>query len=170
MLGRIVVDGPDGASPGPTYLLDLEGKVVHRFDRPVIQGIPVDGEAIVLTSDDVRCFTAEGRLRWQVPFACKESRAGGGLNRVEGDLIAYTYGRISDSGVQVLRINVKKGTPVWQTSCEGLRVEHSEYHHQARVVKWDENFLHVFSRGSRGSFLEALYLPSGRSVLRREMR
>jgi hypothetical protein len=86
------------------------------------------------------------------------------------DLLFYLYGRICDSGVQVLRVDVKNGASVWQTACRGLLVGHSEYHHQAGIVSVDGKFLQVLSKGSSGSFLEALYLPSGLSVLRKETR
>jgi hypothetical protein len=89
--------------------------------------------------------------------------AGGGFVPLAGDeAVAFQYGLISDSGVDVLRLNLATGKVVWQTRCEPLGVSHSKYHHDARVEVEGGNKLQVTSEASGGTFVEVLDLRTGK--------
>jgi hypothetical protein len=92
--------------------------------------------------------------------------AGGGLVELPGgDLLAFLYGCISDSGVQVIRLNPGTGKEVWQARCAPLGVMHSAYKHRATLTV-EEGRVKVTSKGSGGTFVELLDLESGRQLKR----
>jgi hypothetical protein len=81
-----------------------------------------------------------------------------------GDLLAFLYGEISDSGVRVMRLR-PDGTVVWQSFCAPLGVSHSIYRHDASVAV-EGGQVKVVSRGSYGEFVEVLDAQSGRQIRR----
>jgi hypothetical protein len=166
--GLIVVWYTQEASLHPTSILvTRQGRVRNTLDCQVVAGCEEAGREYYLTGDDVRQLTAEGLERWRVPFPRSQDHAGGDLRIMGGELIASLCGRISDSGVQVARIDRNHGTLVWATDCQGLRVEHSEYHHETKLKLIDGRFIEVLSKGSKGCFVEVLDLSSGISVFRK---
>ena len=115
------------------------------------------------------CRTADDKKRWAIPFQEAEWLAGGGLLRLPGgDVLAFLYGGISDSGVQVLRLDPVAGKAVWQARCAPLGVFHSKYRHRATAtIEGDQ--VEVTSRGSFGMFVETLDLKTGRQIRRQRM-
>jgi hypothetical protein len=158
-------EGPDGK--GNAFLIDREGKVRHHFDREVVAGRMTGKDRVFLTSKEMVRITPGDKVLWTIPFgSARDWPAGGGLVDVPGgDLLAFRYGVISDSGVRVVRIDPAAGKVVWQASCAGLGVGHSKYRHEAMVMVEDKQ-VKVRSRGSFGSFTELLDLDSGRQVKR----
>jgi hypothetical protein len=151
---------------GDSLLIDRKGQVRHRFDRQVITGRLRGDDRVFLTSGDVVCRTPDDKTRWAVTFRDREWIAGGDLlNADGGDLVAYLYGHISDSGVQVLRLNPETGKEVWRTFCSPLGGMHSQYRHEA-TVRVDGDHLKVTSRGAR-TFVELLDLQTGARLGRR---
>jgi len=161
-------DAPSGA--GAALLIDRTGRVRHRLDRQVVAVILVGEDRLLLTSRDVIRLGADGPPRWALPFAEREWIAGGGLVPLAGaDVVAYLYGRINDSGVQVLRLDPGTGRKKWEAMCRPLGVMHSEYYHNA-VVEVRGAQLVMTSRGSGGTFVEALDAQTGRSIARRVIK
>jgi outer membrane protein assembly factor BamB len=167
--GLIVVVCERNADSGITSLLiTRQGRLRNTLDCLVLDGCEDAGTEYYLTGDDVRQLTPEGREGWNVPLRSPSlGDTGGELRIMDGDLIASLYGRHSNSGVRVARIDRNHGTLVWTTYSQGLRVEHSEYTHRAKLKLIDGRFLEVLSRGSKGSFVEVLDLSSGLSLLRK---
>jgi outer membrane protein assembly factor BamB len=154
----------NASGEGAAVLIDRQGKVYHRFDRQVVAGKSLGEGRVFLTNRDVVRASPGGKVAWAVPFLDPEWIAGGGLLELEGgDLLAFLYCRIADSGVQVVRLDPEGGKQVWQTSCRGLGVAHSKYEQHAEV-EIDGEFVKVTSRGSYGTFVELLDLASGRQL------
>jgi hypothetical protein len=154
----------DGSEKGAAVLIDRQGKVRHRFDRQVVAGKSLGQDRVFLTSRDVVRVSPGGKVAWSVPFPHPEWIAGGGLLELEGgDLLAFLYCQIADSGVQVVRLDPAAGRVVWRASCVGLGVGHSAYRHRAEV-EIDGEFVKVTSRGSYGTFVELLDPASGRQL------
>ena len=161
-------DLPGGA--GEALLIDRAGQVRHRFDRQVVSVTAIGEEQLVLTSRNVVRLGADGRVRWVVPFADREGIPGGGLISLScGDVAAYLYCRIADSGVRVMRLDPQNGRKKWEAWCGSLGVMHSAYSHDA-VVGFDSGKLVVTSRGSSGTFVEALDVDTGQRIGRRVIK
>jgi outer membrane protein assembly factor BamB len=155
---------------GNGLLIDRKGQVRHRFDRQVIASRFLGQDRVFLTSRDVVCRTPDDKTRWVVPFREREWIAGGDLMNVDAsEVVAYLYGRISDSGVQVVRLNPQTGQEVWQTYCSALGVGHSQYYHDA-TVRLGGDRLKVTSWGSHGTFVELLNLETGLTLGRRVVK
>jgi outer membrane protein assembly factor BamB len=165
----VTAHDPPGGS-GASLLIDRTGRVRHRLDRQVMAVTARGEDRLVLTSRDVIRLGDDGPPRWTAPFAGREWIAGGGLVPLAGgDVVAYLYGRINDSGVQVLRLDPRTGRKMWEGQCRPLGVTHSEYDHRA-VVEVSGGRLLVTSRGSGGTFVEALDAQTGHSVARRVIK
>jgi outer membrane protein assembly factor BamB len=151
---------------GHAFLIDRQGTVQHRFDRQVIGGKQVNGDRIFLTSKDVVRVMARGNLAWTVPLADHRWIGGGGLiDLPDGDMIVFRFGRISDSGVSLIRFDPVSGKEKRRCHCRGLGVGHSLYSHTAKVAAEGEK-LRVTSEGSSGTFVEILELKTGRQLER----
>jgi hypothetical protein len=158
-----MMDAPGGQ--GNAILIDRQGKVRHRFNRQVVAGLVQGKGRVFLTSRDVVRLSADEKALWVRPFKRREWTAGGGMLEVGGDLVAFLYGRISDSGVQLVCLNGETGKVVWRAECAPLGVGHSQYSHDAEV-KVEGNRLRVTSRGSSGTFVELLDLQTGKRLKR----
>jgi outer membrane protein assembly factor BamB len=162
----VVQTHEDPRGRGNTLLIDRKGRVRHRLGREVLGGKLHGEDRVLVTSRDVVRLSPDGKVVWSVAFARAEWPADGGLLELAGgDLLVFLYGQISDSGVQVLRLDPKAGKAVWQTRCAPLGVTHSKYHHQASVAVTGGH-VRVVSRGSFGSFTELLDLKTGQQVKR----
>jgi hypothetical protein len=134
------------------------------LDPEVVAEKPLGQDRLVLTNRDVTRVPPGGKVAWSVPFRDPEWTAGGGLLELEGgDLLAFLYCQIADTGVQVVRLDPAGGKQVWRVYCPGLGVTHSGYEHQAEV-EIDGGLVKVTSRGSCGTFVELLDLDSGRQL------
>jgi hypothetical protein len=155
-------DDPGGK--GLALLIDRAGRVLHRFDRQVVTAHPLaGGDRLILTSRDVVRLSDAGDVKWSAPFQEQEWIAGGGFVPLsDGDIVAFLYGRINDSGVQLVRLDPVTGER-WAAYCKQLGTMHSEYSHTA-VVKPVGDYLRVTSRGSHGTFVEVIDSRDGRSV------
>ncbi len=169
--GWIMVQDQHSSSGAETCLLiDRAGRVRHRLDRRVVAVMPAGEDRLVLTNRDVIRLGADGPTRWSAPFAYRELTAGGALVPLAGgDIVAYLYDRISDSGVRVLRLDPRTGRKRWEARCPSLGVDHSDYEHGA-VVEVDDARLKVTSRGSEGTFVEAVDAQTGHSLARRVIK
>jgi outer membrane protein assembly factor BamB len=160
--GLFLVQTNESASgKGDALLIDRDGAVRHRFDREVVAGVRRGEDQVFLTSKDVVRLSAEDKTLWETPFEERQWPAGGGLVEAGGDLVAFLYGRISDSGVELMRLNPGTGKVVWRARCAPLGVDHSKYRHEAKVTV-EGDALRVTSKASGGTFVEVLDLRSGR--------
>jgi outer membrane protein assembly factor BamB len=161
----LVQKSEDPGGEGLALLIDRTGQVRHRLDRQVVTTHRLaEGDRLVLTSRDVVRLADAGGVKWSVPFRHREWIAGGGFVPLpDGGVVAFLYGRINDSGVQLLRFDPDNGRQLWKTYCDRVGVAHSEYYHRA-IVKSVGDHLRVTSRGSYGTFVEVLNWRDGRSV------
>jgi outer membrane protein assembly factor BamB len=144
-------------------LIDRQGQIRHRLDRQVVSGLPQGKDLVLLTSRDIVCLSPHNRTRWPLPWQPGGMADGGLLELADGDLLAFLYGGIWDSGVQVFRFEPGTGRQVWRAYCQSLGVSHSAYSHRATVVVEGER-VKVTSRGSGGTFVELLELATGQQV------
>jgi hypothetical protein len=86
------------------------------------------------------------------------------LKIADGGHLVFRYGPISDSGVQLRRLD-PEGRTIWEQNCAPLGVGHSEYYHDV-FAHIEGNTIKVISRGSYGTFVERLDLDSGKRIAR----
>jgi outer membrane protein assembly factor BamB len=162
----VVQSGEAPGGEGDAWLINRKGEVRHRFNRQVVTGKRVGDAAVFLTSTEVVSLSADDKVHWAIPFEQHQWIAGGGLVELaDGDMLAFRYGRICDSGVQLIRFTASSGKAVWKASCGSLGVGHSQYSHRGAVAVEKEN-VRVTSCGSYGTFVELLDLRSGRQLKR----
>jgi outer membrane protein assembly factor BamB len=157
-----------GESPfgeGHALLIDRQGAVRHQFDHQVVCGKQSAGDIIFLTSKNVVRVTAKDKVAWAIPLDHEWIAGGGLIDLPDGDVIAFRFGRISDSGVSLIRFDPVSGKEKWRHNCGPLRVGHSAYSHTATVALEGEK-LRVTSVGSYGTFVETLDLKTGRQLRR----
>lgn len=147
-------------------MLDRQGHVWRRFDQEIIDAKQTGETRLIMTSHDLQCWSSEGSLLWKQDFAHSEFLAAGKLLILpDKSCVAFLYGRISDSGVQLMRVSVSDGGVIWKTQCDGLGVAHSKYRHEARVTLAEKS-LNVVSDASGGKFTETLDVDSGKRLQR----
>jgi outer membrane protein assembly factor BamB len=146
----------------------LTGAEVRKLRLPAgaITGLP-SGEDWVFVGDQGVVRLAPGdKPRWRTPLEGQGRLDEGGLVEVGGgDVGAFLYGRIHDSGVQVVRLNPATGKTVWRARCAPLGVGHSQYWHHVTVTAEGDR-LRVISEAAGGTFVELLDLRTGRQVKR----
>jgi hypothetical protein len=120
-------------------------------------------------SNAVVRVTPKGTVRWTV--AMKEaSHSSGGLVDIRGgDMLAFMYCPISDSGVELVRLTPATGEVVWRAMCKPLGVSHSKYRHSAAVTIEGDR-VRVMSNGSFGDFIEVVDLATGKRLERSQPR
>jgi outer membrane protein assembly factor BamB len=107
-----------------------------------------------------------GKKGWATPLGEGYGLKGGGLVEVDGgDVVAFSYGPISDSGVRLTRLNAATGKVVWRANCAPLGVPHSRYWHTAAAIVEGDR-LRVTSWGAAGTFVEVLDLQTGKQLRR----
>jgi hypothetical protein len=86
----------------------------------------------------------------------------------DGDWVVIRYCTISDSGVEVYRMDATMTKRRWRTECKALGVPHSKYYHRADVdVKNNEAIVtSVANHGNGGRFEEKLDLATGKQTSR----
>jgi outer membrane protein assembly factor BamB len=157
----------DPRGRGYSLLIDRQGKVRHQLKRQVIAGTRRGDDVVLLTSTDIVGLTSDDKVRWTTKVRDHQWIAGGGLVPLgREEALAFRYGCISDSGVDVLRLNLATGKIVWQIRCAELGVGHSKYRHQARVVVEGGDNVRVTSEASGGTFIEVLDLRTGKQKSR----
>src|SRR5262249_9935149 len=115
-------------------MIDRKGGIRHRLNRNVLTGKRTGQELVLLTSADVVCVSSNDKTHWKTPFARDEFVAGGDLVCLKnGDLLSCLFCRISDSGVQIMRLNGDTGEVVWRVECAPLGTSHSKYRHDAKL-------------------------------------
>jgi outer membrane protein assembly factor BamB len=166
MAGLILVQkGERPGGEGAGLLFDRDGQIRHRFDRQVIMGKFLGKDRVFLTSRDVIRLSSDDKIIWSLKFSHKWV-AGGGIVELEGrDILIFVHGYISDSGVQLIRLNPDSGEVVWRANCSPLGGLHSAYHHWANA-RVDGARIKVTSRGSHGTIVEYLDTKSGRQLER----
>jgi hypothetical protein len=149
-----------------TLLIDRKGKVCHRLRDLLADARPEGNDLVLLTNREVVRVSSDGVKRWAVAFRKAEWQVGGQLVKLPGgDLLAFLFGPISDSGVQLVRLQPGSGMVVWRGECARLGVTHSAYaHHVDLQVEGDR--VKVTSRASGGSFVEILDVKSGKHLKR----
>jgi outer membrane protein assembly factor BamB len=160
-------DWPGGS--GKALLVDRKGMVWHEFERQVVDGVKVGDNRIFLTSKTIESLSPDGKVLWSKDFPSREWIAGGALLKLpDGTFLAHLFGQISDSGVQLIRIDPAEGKVLWRTRCDPLLVKHSAYSHSATATL-KARLIVVRSVGSSGVFTETLDLDTGKQ-LKRDVR
>jgi outer membrane protein assembly factor BamB len=147
-------------------LIEHNGQVRHRLKLHVLDGRRFGDDRIVLTNCGL---IRVGKTTWTLQANEDETPSisdGGGMRVLpEGDILAFWYNCISDSGVEIARLNPETGSVTWKHTCEGLGVFHSAYSHWAEL-ETRATTARVTSHGSDGTFFEILDLESGRLLKR----
>jgi outer membrane protein assembly factor BamB len=161
----------DPFGKGDTFLFDRKGRVRYRFPRQVVAVVPAAEDRVFLTSADIRRVTPDGQTIWSTPLMGPECIAGGRIVEApDGDLVVFSYCRIANTGVQLIRIDPVDGQKRWEAYCNPLSdVVHSQYLHAADV-EWYDGHLRVLSHGSAGNFVECLDGQTGNQMRRSEER
>jgi hypothetical protein len=132
----------------------------------VITALPRGKDWLFLNSKGVVGSSPGDKESWMTPFDEREWPTDGGLVEAgNGDVVAFRYCCIADSGVQLIRLNTATGKVMWGAKCARLGVGHSKYRHHATVTL-DGQTLRVTSRGSYGMFVEVLDLRTGKQLKR----
>jgi outer membrane protein assembly factor BamB len=159
----------DPLGRGNALLIDRKGEVRYRLDRQVVGGVRRGKDTVLLTSRDVVRLAPGSKTRWAIPLE-RQWMAGGGLVELPGgDVVAFLYGGICDSGVELVRLDPASGKLRWRASCQSLGVDHSKYRHRAEAAV-EGSRLRVTSRGSYGTFVEVRDLRSGKQLERKVQR
>jgi outer membrane protein assembly factor BamB len=150
--------GPDGLA----LLVDRDGRVRFRSKSRVLGVLQRDNDHIVFTAKAIVGLAPDDAIKWSSPIEYGDWLSYGGLLPVaNGNIIAFEYGPISDSGVSLRCIDAGTGALVWKSYCNHLGVSHSIYRHEATVEQLGDQ-LRVTSRGSFGTFVEMLDAATGR--------
>jgi outer membrane protein assembly factor BamB len=136
-----------------------------RLPAGAITGLPRGADWVFLGDKGVVRLAPGGKPRWRTPVEGQGWLDDGGLVEVGGDAVAFLYGGIHDSGVQLIRLNAATGKAVWQVQCDPLGVRHSKYRHSVTVTAEGDR-LRVTSEASGGTFVEVLDLRTGRQLKR----
>jgi outer membrane protein assembly factor BamB len=164
--GLFLVRRVGGGGEEQALLLDRQGDVRHRFRHPVVAASTQGQEGVFLSGGEVVGSSAGRVGRWATPLASPEAIANGRLLGVgPGQLLAFVYCPIADSGVQLVRFDAAKGKVAWRARCAPLGVDHSKYRHQAAVAVGRDR-VRVTSKGSSGTFVEVLDLKTGKRLER----
>jgi hypothetical protein len=122
---------------------------------------------VFVTSHDVVRVGPGVTAVWGARFRNPELFPDGGLLELPGgDLVAFLYGRLRDSGVRLVRLDPAAGKEVWQTACAPLGAATLSSPRHRVVVAAEGDRVRVTSHGSHGRFTEVLDLRTGRSVSR----
>jgi outer membrane protein assembly factor BamB len=158
-------DRPGGK--GNALLVDRYGRVRHHFDRYIVTATRRANGCLFLTGHGVTRTADDGVVLWSLPFKNWQWIPGGNLVPLpDGDVVAFAYCGIGNSGVEVVRLNPESGQLIWEANCLPLpNVMHSEYDHKAEVLRTDGR-LRVTSRGSAGTFVEELDERTGLRINR----
>jgi len=137
-----------------------------RLPKGAIAGLFLGQDRVLLTEREVVRLPRGAKARWATPLQNSDWLGDGGLVEVAGgDLVAFSYGPVSDSGVQLVRLDGASGEVVWRAGCAPLGVKHSKYMHDATVTSEGDR-LRVTSEASGGTFVEALDLRTGKRLSR----
>jgi outer membrane protein assembly factor BamB len=146
----------------------LTGAEVFRLRLPAgtVAGLPLGEDRVFLNDREVVRLSPDGKARWATPLSQREWGAEGGLVEVGGgNLVAFLYCGIADSGVQLVRVNAATGKAAWRARCNPLGVDHSKYRHTATATV-EGGRLRVTSVGSSGTFIEVLDMGTGKRLER----
>jgi outer membrane protein assembly factor BamB len=136
-----------------------------RLPKGALAALFLGEDRVLLKGTEVVRLPREGKARWVAPLPNGYPLGNGGLVEVPGGVVAFCYGSIFDSGVNVVRFDLATGEVVWRTRCAPLGVPHTRYQHQA-VVAVEGDWLRVTSKGSSGTFVEVLDLKTGKQLSR----
>lgn len=160
-------ESPQGT--GKAFLVDRGGKVRFAFDRQVVAGLTHGDDRLFLTSIGVSRVSAMDAPLWSFAFPQHQWLSAGGFVTIPGgDLLVFRYGRITDSGVDMIRFNPKSGKPSWEAHCDGLGLIHSAFTNEAAVTL-DGNQVRVRCQfGGRwpGTITETRDAKSGKGLTR----
>lgn len=149
-----------------TAFVTHKGAIAFQLDEELVHVAPQGTGWLVVTSKRVARLDESGKALWTLPAMRETFVAGAGLLPVPGgDAVLWGWGRISDSGVELLRVRPDDGQVVFRTHADALGVGHSKYGHHA-YVRVRGAKLDVVSVGSYGTFVEVRSLAKGTAMTR----
>ncbi len=158
-----------GFENGPTTCVDLKGKVRFHLKEFVYSARETGPDVFVATNQRVAKLKNDGAAVWEAsterPPGSFPFDFGDFVMLPGGDILVFFYGPISDSGVEVWRVDAANGRVIWKTECQRLGIPHSEYEHRAWLVPLSREVI-VVSNASGGSFVEVLALSDGKQLTR----
>ena len=162
----LVQKGPNGAGKGDALLIDRIGQIRHRLNRQVIGGQCYGEDKLFHTCTDIVRVSRDDKVRWSLTFGRSQLIPFGGfVDLADGDVVAFRYSVIADSGVDLLRFTPATGKSVWEVHCRGLGKVHSKYTHDVTVAI-DEGKIRVTTNDRIDTCVETLDLKSGRQLNR----
>jgi hypothetical protein len=148
-----------------TWLLDHVGRVVTRLAENA-DVTPLGADLLVIGEKRIARIKRDGSAVWERTGFRERFVAGSGVVTLPGgDLLAFNYGRISDSGVELARIRPDDGAELWRAHAAALGVAHSVYQHEAYVELRGKDLV-VVSQGAYGDFVEVRDASTGASLAR----
>lgn len=148
-----------------TFVFDHAGKELHRIKESVQVVHPIGQDLLVFTDKHVARYEDAGRVAWTIPALAATFVAGNDVVDAGAFTLVGNYGRISDSGVDLVALDPTSGVTRWRTKVPGLGVGHSEYLHVAYLELRGPK-VYVVSQGSGGSFFERVDVATGKRELR----
>src|SRR5262249_21923686 len=137
-----------------------------RLPEGALAALLLGEDRVLLTEREVVRLRRGAKVRWATPLPDGSWLEDGGLIELPGgDVLAFRYGPIHDSGVQVARLAGATGKVVWRAHCAPLGVGHSKYRHEGTVAVEGDR-LRVTSEASGGTFVELLDLRTGKQLKR----
>lgn len=143
-----------------TIVFDHTGKELYRIKESVQTTRLVSADLLVFTDKRVALYEDTGRVKWARAPLADTFVAGNDVIELGGDLLIGNFGRISDSGLDVVRLDAASGAVRWETKVPGLGVAHSQYLHVA-YLDVSSAKVYAVSQGAAGSFFERLDLATG---------
>jgi hypothetical protein len=149
------------------WLLDRDGHLRRRFHINIVDAQPIGDDYLFLTSGGLIRVSADGQELWSKHVRFDEVNRGGLRRLADGDMLAFWYGELGATSVDVLRLNPSTDTVAWRTKCEplGLTVSHPKSRDWVELETRGAT-ARVTGRGSGGTFVELLDLKSGRQCKR----
>jgi outer membrane protein assembly factor BamB len=163
-----VVVGSNLLVRGDKYslLVNAKGEEIFRLKERISQIKELQADKWFVTSDK-RIFAIErgAKISWELKgFRENFVHETKVIVLPGGELLLYNFGAISDSGVELVRLD-KDGKERWRSSCKPAGVDHSEYYHQAYITLRGDDMI-VVSQGSYANFIEIVDAKSGVSKQR----
>jgi hypothetical protein len=139
----------------------------QKRDNQPIAEVTRGTDRVCLTSRHVARVSPAGKVLWLVPFKQPYPIGDGGLTKLQGgDLLAFRFAPLWNSGVDLIRLSPATGKVAWSSRCaELVGVAHSAYRHAATIAI-AAHLIRVTSEGSAGTFIEILYVETGRQIRR----
>jgi hypothetical protein len=156
---------------GCAFVIDRTGQIRYQLNEHVADLMPTANGCVFLTENSLVKLGPDHQAIWQIALKWQGWMPYGKIvTTPDGDLVAFHYNGICNSGAEVVRVNPVNGDLRWRMYCQPLAdICHSKYQHDVDV-HWINGQLCVVSIGDQGSFVEWLAAGTGKKLRRSETR